>query len=197
MSFPAFLGEASPVLHRRAFSVVRRKHACDCHLIQVLLSPYNHSRGFSRLYRTASLLRPARCYAPPLIFGRNYCIGLFYLHYTPPPPRGPLEPVCRTAFCTCTRVASVEELYLCIKRIENSLRTSLGLFDLGRLPEAVILPSRPVGGVWLRDYLLCFATCAWPTSLPSVSTATACRSKEFSSSTALQSTRIRGRGGGA
>ena len=27
--------------------------------------------------------------------------------------------------------------------------------DLGRFPEAVILPSRPVGGVWLRDYLLC------------------------------------------
>ena len=68
--------------------------------------------------------------------------------------------------------------------------------DLGRFPEAVILPSRPVGGVWLRDYLLCFATCTWPTTLPSFSTATACRSKEFSSSTALQSTRIRGRGGG-
>ena len=29
--------------------------------------------------------------------------------------------------------------------------------DLGRFPEAVILPSWPVGGVWLRDYLLCFA----------------------------------------
>ena len=34
-----------------------------------------------------------RCYAllavtpPPPIFGRNYCIGLFYLHYTPPPSR--------------------------------------------------------------------------------------------------------------
>ena len=67
--------------------------------------------------------------------------------------------------------------------------------DLGRFPEAVILPSWPVGGVWLRDYLLCFATCT-PTTLPSFSTATACRSKEFSSSTALQSTRIRGRGGG-
>ena len=38
-------------------------------------------------YRTASLLRPARCYAPPPppIFGQNYCIGLFDLHYTPPP----------------------------------------------------------------------------------------------------------------
>ena len=68
--------------------------------------------------------------------------------------------------------------------------------DLGWFPEAVIVPSRPVGGVWLRDYLLCFATCTWPTTLPSFSTATACRSKEFSSSTALQSTQIRGRGGG-
>ena len=63
--------------------------------------------------------------------------------------------------------------------------------------------SRPVGEVWLRDYLLCFAkmaTCMWPTTLPSFSTATACRSKEFSFSTALQSfvdlrTQIRGRGG--
>ena len=43
------------------------------------------------------------------------------------------------------------------------------------------------------------ATCTWPTTLPSFSTATACRLKEFSSSTAQQSiidlsTRIRGRG---
>ena len=56
------------------------------------------------------------------------------------------------------RVASVEELYSCIKRVENSLRTGLGLFaDLGRFPEAVILQSQPVGGAWLLDYLLCFA----------------------------------------
>ena len=63
-----------------------------------------------------------RCYAllavtsppppPPPIFGRNYCIGLFYLHYTPP-PHGPLEPVkvCSSAFlhvyacCKCRRSA--------------------------------------------------------------------------------------------
>ena len=30
--------------------------------------------------------------------------------------------------CTCTHVASVEELYSCIKRVENSFRTDLGLF---------------------------------------------------------------------
>ena len=45
------------------------------------------------------------------------------------------------------------------------------------------------------------ATCTWPTTLPSFSTATAYRSKEFSSSTAQQSfvdlsTRIHGRGEG-
>ena len=35
------------------------------------------------------------------------------------------------------RVASVEELYSCIKRIENSLPTGFGLFtDLGQFPEA-------------------------------------------------------------
>ena len=48
-------------------------------------------------YRTASLLRP-----PPPIFGRNYCIGLFYLHYTP--PRWPLEPVYGTAVLARVRV---------------------------------------------------------------------------------------------
>ena len=57
-------------------------------------------------YRTASLLRPARCYAPPPIFGRNYCIGLFDLHYTPP-PRGPLEPVYGTAVLARVRVLQV------------------------------------------------------------------------------------------
>ena len=67
--------------------------------------------------------------------------------------------------------------------------------------------SQTVGGVWLRDYSTCYVlqkmatcTCTWPTTLPSFSTATACRLKEFSSSTAQQSfidlsTRIR-RGGG-
>ena len=120
------------------------------------------------MYRTASLLRPARCYAPlPPIFGRNYCIGLFYLHYTPPPPAGRssrfavLTAVLHVyACCKCRRVVFVYQAY----------RWVLAFFaDLGRFPEAVILPSRPVGGVWLRDYLLCFATCTWPTTLhPSV-----------------------------
>ena len=76
-----------------------------------------------------------RCYAllavtpppPPPIFGRNYCKGLFYLHYTPP-PAGRSSRFAVLQFCTCTRVASVEELYMCIKRVENSLRTGLGPF---------------------------------------------------------------------
>ena len=70
---------------------------------------------------------PARCYAPPPIFGRNYCIGLFYLHYMPP-PGGARAGLLYCNSCTCTRVASVEELYSCMKRVENSLRTGLGLF---------------------------------------------------------------------
>ena len=77
-----------------------------------------------------------RCYAllavtpPPPIFGRKYCKGLFYLHYTPPPPppAGRSSRFAVLQFCTYTRVASVEELYLCIKHVENSLRTGLGLF---------------------------------------------------------------------
>ena len=88
-----------------------------------------------------------RCYAlltvtpPPLpppaspTFGRNYCIGLFYFHYTP--PRATRAGLQYCSSCTCTRVASVEELYSCnIKCVENSLRTGLGLFtDLRRFPE--------------------------------------------------------------
>ena len=64
-----------------------------------------------KVYRTASLLCPR-----PLFFGRNYCIGLFYLHCTPP-PRGPLEPVCCTAVmhvyacCKCRRVVFVYQVY--------------------------------------------------------------------------------------
>ena len=57
-----------------------------------------------------SLLRPP----PPPIFWQNYCIGLFYLHCTPPPPpRGPLElRYCSSCTCTCVaksciRVSSV------------------------------------------------------------------------------------------
>ena len=71
------------------------------------------------MYRTASLLRPARCYAPlPPIFGRNYCIGLFYLHYTPPPPAGRssrfavLTAVLHVyACCKCRRVVFVYQAY--------------------------------------------------------------------------------------
>ena len=49
------------------------------------------------IYRTASLLRPARCYAPPPISVRNYLM----------PPRGPLEPVCSTAVLARVRVLQV------------------------------------------------------------------------------------------
>ena len=63
-----------------------------------------------------SLLRP-----PPLFSGDI----LPPLHA---PPAGRSSRFAVLQFCTCTRVASVEELYLCIKRVENSLRTGLGLF---------------------------------------------------------------------
>ena len=147
-----------------------------------------------------------RCYSPPPIFGRNCCIGLFYLHYTPTPP-----PPARAGlrYCTCLRVTSAEELYSCIKRVENSLRTGLGLVtDLGRFPEASDSASHPAvslegGGrsLAVRLHLLCFAAIyTWRTTLPSFSTATACRSKEFSDFTTQLSfvdlsTRICGSGG--
>ena len=71
------------------------------------------------------------CYAPRPPFGRTSCIGLFYLHYTPPPPWATRAGMryCSSCMCTtCTRVACVKELYSCIKRVENSLRTGLGIF---------------------------------------------------------------------
>ena len=55
-----------------------------------------------------------RCYAllavtpPPPIFGRKYYIGLFYLHYTPP-PRATRAGLRCCSSCTCTCVASVED----------------------------------------------------------------------------------------
>ena len=107
-----------------------------------------------------------RCYAllavtppppPPPPYFRAKLLYRIILPPLHPSPRAARADLRYCSSCTCTRVASVEELYSCIKRVENSLRTGLGLFtDLGRFPEAVILPSRPVGGVWLQDYLLCF-----------------------------------------
>ena len=86
----------------------------------------------------------------------------------------------------------VEELYSCIKREENSLRTGLWPLSLilDGFSDFALLCGLTAGGRSLaaRDYLLCFAKngnmymCTWPTTLPSFSTATACRSKEFSSS---------------
>ena len=103
-----------------------------------IVSSWNCIAGCKKcIYRTASLLRPARCYAPPPPPPPNFRAKLlyrvFYLHYTPPPPPPPPPRAARAGLrycssCTCTRVASVEELYLCIKRVENSLRTGLGLF---------------------------------------------------------------------
>ena len=71
------------------------------------------------------LLRPA----PPPFFPAKLLYRAFYLHYTPPPPRGPVCRYCSS--CTCTHAASVEELYLCIKREDNTLRTGTSwLFSL-------------------------------------------------------------------
>ena len=100
------------------------------------------------------------CYAllavtPPPHFGRNYCIGLFYLHY----PAGRLSQFAVLQFlhvCTCCKCRRS-----CIKRVENSSRTGLGLFTALRwFPDAVILPySLAASGRSLaaRLYLLCFA----------------------------------------
>ena len=78
-----------------------------------------------------------RCYAllavtPPPLFSGEITVKGYYTSITRPPPAGRSSrfAVLQFCTCTCTRVAnaSVEGLYLCIKRVENSLRTGLGLF---------------------------------------------------------------------
>ena len=71
------------------------------------------------MYRTASLLRPPTPYFRAKLL---YRVILPPLH-TPPPPRRPLEPVCRTAVlhvyacCKCRRVVFVYQA--CRKQFEN------------------------------------------------------------------------------
>ena len=45
---------------------------------------------------------PCSLLRPPPIFGRNYCKGLFYLHYTPPPP--PRAARAGLPYCSSARV---------------------------------------------------------------------------------------------
>ena len=78
------------------------------------------AEGKYLLYRTASLLRPARCYAPPPPYFRA---KLGYPITRPPPPRAARAGLRYCSSCMCTRC-----MYLCIKRVENSWRTGLGLF---------------------------------------------------------------------
>ena len=97
-----------------------------------------------------SLLRPR-----PPIFGRNYCKGLFYLHYTPPPPRGPLEPVCRTAVlhvyacCKCRRVVFVYQA--CRKYLEN------WSWPFSLISDGFLRPSSCRRGRWAESG--CETTC--------------------------------------
>ena len=75
-----------------------------------------------------------RCYAllavtpPPPLFSGEITVKGYFTSITRPPPAGRSSRFAVLQFCTCTRVASVEELYMCIKRVENSLRTGLGPF---------------------------------------------------------------------
>ena len=102
-----------------------------------------------------------------------YCLAVTPCSLLPPPPPPPYflakllyrvslhaPPACRSsrfavlqflhvyACCKCRRVVFVYQA--CRKWFENwSWPFSV---TLGRFPEAVILPSRPVGGVWLRKW---------------------------------------------
>ena len=95
---------------------------CECTIIMCRIS-----RGQYYLYRTASLLRPAHCYArpPPPPYFREKSLFRVILPPLHAPPRTARAGLRYCSSCTCTRVASVESYF---KRVENSLRTGLGLF---------------------------------------------------------------------
>ena len=65
------------------------------------------------------------CYAllavtPPPHFRAKLLYRVVYLNYMPPPPpRAARAGLRYCSSCTCMRVASIEELYSCIKRVEN------------------------------------------------------------------------------
>ena len=85
-----------------------------CALVSVLVS-FLITFTVVRTYRTASLLRPARCYPPPPIFGQTSCTGLFTSITRPPPTRVPLHGAGLRSVVhsrVCTRVASVRA---CVK----------------------------------------------------------------------------------
>ena len=108
------------------------------------------------MYRTASLLRPARCYAPaPLFSGEITVKGYFTSITRPPPPRGPLEPVCRTAVlhvyacCKCRRVVFVYQA--CRKYLEN------WSWPFSLISDGFLRPSSCRRGRWAESG--CETTC--------------------------------------
>ena len=111
---------------------------------------HQHSIPYCLAVTPCSLLRP-----PPPYFRAKllYRVILPPLHAPPPRGRGRSSRYCSS--CTCTRVASVEELYLCIKCVENSLRTGLGLFSL--ISDGFLRPSSCHRGRWAESG--CETTC--------------------------------------
>ena len=149
------------------------------------------------------VVTPCSLLRPPPIFGRYYCIGLFTsITYTrpplpPPPPRRPLEPVCQFlpvyACCKCRRVVFVYQASR--KYFEN------WSWPFSLISDGFLRPSSCRRGRWEESG--CETTCNvlrhvrgqqlfHPSVLPRHVDRRSSRS-----STALQSTLIRGRGGGA
>ena len=123
--------------------------------------------------------------------------------HDPPPPAGRssryvvLQFLHVYACCKCRRVVFVYQA--CRKSFEN-WSWPFSLFSDGFLRPSSCRRSRwEESGCETTCYVLQkMATCTWPTTLPSFSTVTACRSKEFSASTALYRVRefVGGGGGG-
>ena len=129
---------------------MRTRRVCD---IEIDRNCRSDGRIYT-LYLSNTVL--PRCYAllavtppPPPYFRAKLLYKVIWPPLHAPPPRGARAgpyTVRYCSSCTCTHVANVEELYLCIKRVENSLRTGLGLFRWSRTVSWVRHPAVAASG---------------------------------------------------
>ena len=167
--------------------------ACKAHIQvgRVLGCPPEKNWNLDHLIPYCLTVTPCSLLRPPPYFRAKLLYRVFYLHYTPPPP--PLATRAGLRYCsscTCTRVASVEDS--CIKNWS---------WPFSLISDDFLRPSSLPRGRWEESgcettcYVLQkMATCTWPTTLPSFSAATTCRSR------LLRHYRVRefvGGGGGA
>ena len=182
--------------HTHALTCTLHTYTCTHTHSHLHTSTFTHAHSHTYMHTHARTHIPY-CLAvtPPLpIFGRKYCIGLFYLHYTPLPVGrssrfAVLQFLHVYVCCKCRRVVFVYQA--CRKLFEN------WSWPFSLISDGFLRPSSCCRGWWEESD--CETICQKMAMYVYVafSTATACRSKEFSSSSSQQSfidlsTQIRG-----